>query len=89
MNELNECNSASEESVSSLFSSEPVKAQAPIPFSSDTSVLSQSDPLVVDSATDENSRVADGKNGIQPLTRRGRKVNLSGHMRDFILDGSD
>ena len=81
--------SAPEESVPSLFSSEPVKAQAPVPFSSDTSVLSQSDTLVADSGTDDDSRVADGENGIQPVTRRGRKVNLPGHLRDFILDSSD
>ena len=80
---------APEESVPSLFSSEPVKAQAPVPFSSDTSVLSQSDRLVADSDTDDDSRVADGENGIQPVTRRGRKVNLPGHLRDFILDSSD
>ena len=89
LNELNEFNSAPEESVPSLFSSEPVKAQAPVPFSSDTSVLSQSDTLVADSDTDDDSRVADGENGIQPVTRRGRKVNLPGHLRDFILDSSD
>ena len=88
LNELNEFNSAPEESVPSLFSSEPVKAQAPVPFSSDTSVLSQSDTLVADSETDDDSRVADGENGIQPVTRRGRKVNLPGHLRDFILDSS-
>ena len=89
LNELNEFNSASKESVPSLFSSEPVKAQAPVPFSSDTSVLSQSDTLVADSGTDDDSRVADGENGIQPTTRRGRKVNLPGHLIDFILDSSD
>ena len=52
-------------------------------------MLSQSDRLVVDSATDDNSRVADGENGIQPITRRGRRVNLPGHLRDFILDSFD
>ena len=89
MNELNEFNSAPEESVPSLFSSEPVKAQTPVPFSSDTSVLSQSDTLVADSDADDDNRVADGENGIQPVTRRGRRVNLPGHLRDFILDNSD
>ena len=89
LNELNKFNSASEEIVPSLFSSEPVKAQAPVPFSSDTSVLSQSDTLVADSGTDDDSRVVDGENGIQPITRRGRKVNLPGHLRDFISYSSD
>ena len=89
LNELNEFNSAPDESVPSLFSSEPVKAQAPVPFLSDPSLLSQSDTLVADSGTDYDSRVADGENGIQPVTRRGRKVNLPGHLRDFILDSSD
>ena len=88
LNELNEFNSAPEENVPSLFSTEPVNAQAPVPFSSDTSVLSQCDTLVVDSVTDDNIRVADGENGIQPITRRGRKVNLRGHLRDFILGSS-
>ena len=89
LNELNEFNSAPEVSVPSLFSSEPVKAQAPVPFLFHTSVLSQSDTLVVTSDTDDDSRVADGENGIQPVTRRGRKVNLPGHLRYFILESSD